>query len=216
MTLGDLLEKQARRYSAKTFLFFQSQEVSYKDLDETTSRFASGLAELDIKKRSNVCILLPNCPEFLYAFFGIMKAGAVAVPINFNLKGEEIKYILNNSEATVLITAPAFLETIRQIRSDCPSLSHLILTESLSGSEAISFTELFRTSGRTKPIRPEESDSAAIIYTSGTTGHPKGVVLTHRNYLFDTEQFVTATQMTEQDRFLCILPLFHVNGQVVT
>ncbi len=216
MTLCDLLENRAREYHDKTFLFFQNLEVSYRILEETACRVAYGLAGLGIKKRENVCILLPNCPQFLYAFFGIMKTGAVAVPINFNLKGEEIKYILNNSEATALITAPVFLETIRQIRSDCPSLSHLILTESSSEAGAISFNELSKTSGRTKPIPLEGSDPAAIIYTSGTTGYPKGVVLTHLNYLFDTEQFVTATQMTHRDRFLCILPLFHVNGQVVT
>jgi long-chain acyl-CoA synthetase len=216
MTLCDLLENRSREYHDKTFLFVQDLEVSYGVLEETACRVANGLAGLGIKKRTNVCILLPNCPEFLYAFFGIMKAGAVAVPINFNLKGEEIKYILNNSEATALITAPGFLETIRQIRSDCSSLSHIILTGSSSEAGAISFTELSKTSGRAKPVPLKGSDPAAIIYTSGTTGYPKGVVLTHRNYLFDTEQFVAATQMNQRDRFLCILPLFHVNGQVVT
>jgi long-chain acyl-CoA synthetase len=216
MTLCDLLENRAREYHDKTFLYFQNLEVSYRVLEETACRFGYGLAGLGIQKGAPVCILLPNCPEFLYAFFGIMKTGAVAVPVNFNLKGEEIKYILNHSEATALITAPAFLETIRRIRPDCPGLSHLILTGSSSEAGTISFTQLSKTSGRTKPVSLEGSDPAAIIYTSGTTGYPKGVVLTHLNYLFDSEQFVTATQMTRQDRFLCILPLFHVNGQVVT
>ena len=216
MTLSELLKNRAEQYPDKTFLFFQDQEISYRTLDETTLQIAHGLAGLGVKKGDNVCILLPNCPEFLYAFWGILKTGAVAVPINFNLKGDEIKYILNNSGAAALITTPFFHEIIRQIRSDCPRLSHLILTGSPSDKGVISFDQLMQSPIQSKQIALEGSDPAAIIYTSGTTGYPKGVVLTHRNYLFDTEQFVRVTQMTEQDRFLCILPLFHVNGQVVT
>jgi long-chain acyl-CoA synthetase len=139
----------------------------------------------------------------------------VAVPVNFNLKGEEIKYILNNSEANALITTPDFLRIVEGIRPQCPRLKHLIATEGSAGQNGRSFSELLNAPARI-PVELEDSDPAAIIYTSGTTGYPKGVVLSHRNYLFDTRQFVQATQMTDRDRFLCILPLFHVNGQVVT
>ena len=216
ITLPQLLKSRAERDPDKTFLFFGDQEISYRSLDETIDRTAHGLNKLGVKKGHPVCILLPNCPEFLYSFFGIMKAGAVAVPINFNLKGEEIKYILNHSEATALMTTLEFLKRILEIRHACPRLSHLILAGSSPGEGIIAFNELLKSSSPAREIGIEGSDPAAIIYTSGTTGHPKGVVLTHRNYLFDTEQFVRVTQMTEQDRFLCILPLFHVNGQVVT
>lgn len=215
-TLPELLKIRAERDPHKIFLFFGDQEISYRSLDETTDGIAHGLAGLGIKKQNNVAVLLPNCPEFLFAFFGIMKAGAVAIPINSTLKGEEVKYILNHSEATALITSSEYLEMTRQIRPDSPRLGHLILTGDIPARGVISFNELLTTPPPIRPIGISGSDPAAVIYTSGTTGYPKGVVLTHRNYLFDTEQFVRVTQMTEQDRFLCILPLFHVNGQVVT
>jgi non-ribosomal peptide synthetase component E (peptide arylation enzyme) len=75
MTLCDLLAQRAREYTEKTFLFFQDQQISYRRLEQTADRLANGLAGLGIKQRDNICLLLPNRPEFLYSFFGVMKAG---------------------------------------------------------------------------------------------------------------------------------------------
>lgn len=216
MTIPDLIKARADKYNSKTFLFFKDLTLTYRRLDEITDSLSSGLKDIGVKKGGAVCILLPNLPEFLYAFFGIIKAGAVAVPINFNLKGDEVKYIINNSEATIIVTSPAYLDTIEGIRKECPLLKEVIATGETIINGTISINKLLE-SLPTKII-PDltEDDPASIIYTSGTTGRPKGVILTHKNYLFDTERFVQVTGMTEEDRFLCILPLFHVNGQVVT
>ncbi len=214
-SIPTLLRRQAERFSSKTFLFFKEQEVTYRQLDERTERIAQNLARFKIQPGDKVALFLPNMPEFLFAFFGALKRGAVAVPINTQLKGEEAAYILENSESRVLITTPALYAIIEPKRAALPSLELLFLVGERGGEGKV-FSSLY-VGGGARPeekIRPE--DPAALIYTSGTTGAPKGVVLTHRNYLFDTAQFVEATQMTEQDRFLCILPLFHVNGQVVT
>lgn len=216
MTLGRLLQDRAERNPEKTFLFFEDQEITYASLDEITGRVANGLAGIGVRKGDRVGILLHNCPEFLYAFFGIQKAGAVAVPINFNLKRDEVKYILNDAEICALMTTPVLWEAIGDVRPECPHLSRLILAGGQPGPAGLSFSQLCESEPRGALRSPVDSDPAGIIYTSGTTGYPKGVVLTHRNYLFDTEHFVRAIRMTDQDRFLCILPLFHVNGQVVT
>lgn len=214
-SIPDLLRRQAERSPNKTFLFFKEQEVTYRQLDERTERIAENLARFKIAPGDRVALFLPNMPEFLFAFFGVLKRGAVAVPINTQLKGEEAAYILHNSESRVLITTPALYAAVESKRASLPRLEMLFLVGERAGAGKV-FSSLYVAGGP----RPEENirpdNPAALIYTSGTTGRPKGVILTHRNYLFDTAQFVQATQMTEQDRFLCILPLFHVNGQVVT
>lgn len=216
MTIPDLIKARADKYTSKIFLFFKELTLTYRRLDEITNNLSNGLRGLGIKKGGSVCILLPNSPEFLYTFFGIMKAGGVAVPINFNLKSEEIKYIINNSEATVIVTSPAYLDTIEGIRKECSLLKEVIAAGEADLKGAIPLARLLTLSSGAIDVDIKEDDPASIIYTSGTTGRPKGVVLSHKNYLFDTEKFVQATRMAGEDRFLCILPLFHVNGQVVT
>ncbi len=210
-----LLQIQAKKYPNKVFLFFKEQEVTYRQLDEKTDRIAENLARFKIRPGDKIALFLPNLPEFLFAFFGALKLGAVAVPINTQLKTEEAAYILKNSESRVLITTPVLYPIIQPKRAELPMLEQLFLVGERGGDGKI-FSSLY-AAGSGKPDRDvQRNDSAALIYTSGTTGAPKGVILTHRNYLFDVAQFVRATEMTEQDRFLCILPLFHVNGQVVT
>lgn len=216
MTIPDLIKARASEYSGKIFLFFQDLTVTYGGLDETTDSVANGLRGIGIKKGGSVCILLPNSPEFLYAFFGIMRAGAVAVPINFNLKGDEVKYIVNNCEATAIITSQKYMEIIEGVRKECPLLKEVIVAGGAGISGTIPLDKSLGSSFMESDLDLKEDDPASIIYTSGTTGRPKGVILTHKNYLFDTKMFVQVTRMTNEDRFLCILPLFHVNGQVVT
>lgn len=219
-SVPSLIRAQAVKYPGKVFLFFKDLEVTYLQLDERTERVAEGLARFNIRPGDKVALFLPNMPEFIFAFFGALKLGAVAVPINTQLKGEEAAYILKNSESRVLVTTPALYAVIRPKRAELPVLEHLFLVGERGGEGRV-FSSLYQAGSR-PPLnkggmgRVSPEDPAALIYTSGTTGAPKGVILTHRNYLFDVAQFVQATQMTDQDRFLCILPLFHVNGQVVT
>ncbi len=216
MNLCELLGQRASQYSEKTFLYFREQEVSYSRLHQVTDELARGWIRVGIRKGDRVAIFLQNCPEFLYAFFSILKAGGVAVPVNTQLKGGEVAYILGHAEARAVVTSGDYLAVIRQVRESCPQLSLTVLTQESSDPDVMSMSRLGDPAGGGELSSVRESDPASIIYTSGTTGRPKGVVLTHRNYVFDTARFVEAIRMTEEDRFLCILPLFHVNGQVVT
>jgi long-chain acyl-CoA synthetase len=210
-----LLRRQAERFPNKVFLFFKEQEVTYRQLDERTERIAENLARFKIRPGEKVALFLPNMPEFLFAFFGTLKLGAVVVPINTQLKGEEATYILQNSESRVLVTTPTLYAVIAPKRSELPMLEQIFQVGERAGEGRV-FSSLYVAGSLPLQIGLQPNDPAALIYTSGTTGLPKGVILTHRNYLFDVAQFVQQTQMTEEDRFLCILPLFHVNGQVVT
>ncbi|MBI5367082.1 MAG: AMP-binding protein [Planctomycetes bacterium] len=182
--IHDVLRAQARATPDRAFLLFEGREFSCRELDERSDRVAARLVHRGVRPGDNVAVLLDNRPEFLLAWFGILKAGAALVPINPALKPPEIDFIRTDSESRLLLTAQEFDAGFEDPPVPLPA-----------GAPA---------------------DTAAIVYTSGTTGKPKGAVLTHDNYLWDARAIVDCARMTADDRFLCILPLFHVNAQVVT
>jgi len=217
MTLRELLEQKTQKYPQKTFLYFKELRVSYKQMDELANRIGNGLRAIGVQKGDKVCLLLPNCPEFIHSWFGALKIGAVTVPINPMFKADEIQYIVDNSDAATIITLPRFKEAIQKIKPQCSKLKNIIMIGQEKEEEGITpFSRLLDSPSSPPDVRLGEQDDAAIIYTSGTTGYPKGVILTHKNYLTNAYQLVQAAKMTEKDNFLCILPLFHVNAQIVT
>ncbi|MBI4369487.1 MAG: long-chain fatty acid--CoA ligase [Elusimicrobia bacterium] len=213
-TINELIARQAKQYGSKTFLYYKDQEITYAEFDKISNAFAHEMLANDIKKGDRVAIALPNCPEFLYAFFGIMKAGAVAVPINIAFKPPEMEHILTNSGASGLIIGSMFGDLGKQFYAKGGALRWFkTLQEGKPKEAALAALNGFPLTPASAQSVPE--DPASLIYTSGTTGFPKGAVLTHKNYLSNVAQF-TPGLVTEGDRFLCILPLFHVNAQVVT
>ena len=197
ITLGSRLELTAKKYPSRTALSFEGRKISYRELDDLSSAFAGSLASLGVKRGGAVAILLNNSPEFAVAYFGIVKAGAAAVPLNTFLAAPEIEYILSDCGAKVLVTAPEFKDR----------------TQALHGVKIISASELASPShlaGEGGAFAPGEGDlPAAILYTSGTTGKPKGVVLTHENLLSNADACVKMFKVTRKDRFLLFLPMFH-------
>lgn len=217
MTLRELLETRVRESGEKPYLYFEKEVLSYKEFDKRVNQTAHALKSVGVEFGTKVCIHLTNCPEFLYAWFACFKIGAVAVPINPALKPDEIHYILENSDSKVAITEKTLEELAVKAGRDCPKLTHIVSVGAEISCEAIAFDSFIRSKPDSSPegnVRP--LDEACIVYTSGTTGKPKGAVLTHANYMADTESVVKWTKITPEDRFMCILPLFHVNGQVVT
>lgn len=221
-----LIEFQAEQYGDKPFLLFpeKGQAFSYRHYDEMTARTANLLRSLGVQKGDKVAIMLPNIPEFLYFYWGCMKIGAVAGPINTLLKGPEVQYITHNCEAKVFVTTPEYLGEISRITADLPLVKHYILvndtpdpTGKLDVDSPIPFEDVIPShSPALEAIPIDPSDEAMIIYTSGTTGKPKGVLLTHHNLIMDAKYISEWFNLTPDTRMMCILPLFHVNGEVVT
>ncbi len=213
-TIKELIIERAREHGDKTFLHWEDEEVSYAKLLDISRSISGGLARTGLSKDDKVCILSYNRPEFIYMMLGCAFSGTVLVPINTQFKAEEAAHIIRDSDARVVISQPEFAGLIERVRPECPGLEQVImLDEALPGSAP--FQELYCPEGAVEQDI-EEDDAAAIIYTSGTTGHLKGVMLTHKNYVFNAWEITEAARMSEEDRFMCILPLFHVNGQVVT
>lgn len=215
MSLKGLLHKRAMEAPDRPYLLFADDVYTYSDLDVRAERIANGLISAGIKKGDKLAMLLPNCPEFVFSFFGIPTAGATMVPINVLLKAPEIKFILDFSDSRAIITTSRFVPLIDQLRSELPKLELFYVTDGEPQKGWRSFSELLNApSGDPNiPINDKE-DVAAIIFTSGTTGNPKGVMLTHHNYLVNAAQARKAMKITPDDRFCIFLPAYHVNTQI--
>ncbi len=215
-TIKELISGQAKSKPDKVFMYYKDMTKTLRELDDISNRIGNGLLSLGVKKGDRVTMLIPNRPEFIYAWFSLMKTGAVMVPINIQFKPDEIKYIINNSEAGTLITTGAFQDTVTKMKDEMPLLKHIIVVDPKEKSGIIPFEDVVSKNASEPDIIVDEYDYASFIYTSGTTGHPKGVIDTHHNYIANAHQIAEAADFTEKDRAMLILPLFHCNAQVVT
>ncbi len=218
MNLRELVENQADKYKDKVFLYWEDITVSYSQLNEFTNKVANLLYDLGIRKGDKVSVYLPNMLEYVYLYLGIPKIGAVTGPVNALFKTREVKFVVGHSEAKVIITIPNLMGIVNEIKNDLPNLEHIIVIgEPIEGT--LNFWGLM---DKTSPDAPpfvsidEKEDPAAILYTSGTTGFPKGVLQTHFNIRRNGEMIQEFLKAREDFRFMLILPLFHVNAQIVT
>lgn len=179
-------------------------------------RLATALAAMGIKKGDKVALFLPNSPEFIISFFGILKAGGVPTPMNPSYKSREVAYQYEDSEAVALITREELYPIIKEVKERVP-IENVILVGKSKIDDAKLFKELLEGY---RPEPPEISfdvkeDLAALPYTSGTTGGPKGVMLTHYNLVANWKQFITAGPITEADTILVFLPFYHIYGAMI-
>lgn len=206
------LEYQAYRWPDKTAVVFGEKGYSYSYLNAQASKVANALKSLGVEKGDRVSMWLPNCPEFTTSFYGILKIGAVVVPMNILFKAREIEYLLSNSEAKVLITVGSALDTLRQVRDKLPDLKKVIAV-GLEDDEkdALSYSRLVeKFSDQFFGINLSPDETATILYTSGTTGNPKGAMLTHRNLFMNSEFYAEGLGANESWKGICLLPLSHL------
>ncbi|MGB6838325.1 MAG: long-chain fatty acid--CoA ligase [Dehalococcoidia bacterium] len=214
--LRELIELHLADRPDQTFIYWRDEEISYRTLNEGANRVANGLRALGVGKGDVVSVYLPNCPEFFYTWFGIVKLGAVFGPVNAMFKGDEVRHVLSDSGAVVAVTSQALLDTIKAARGECPALREVICLEGQAPG-AMAFEELMEQPPELEPVALARDDLTAIVYTSGTTGRPKGAMLSHFNYVWDTMAAVDVMPIQPgQDRLGLILPLFHVNAQVTS
>ena len=210
LNLGTILQASARDCAGDVVLRFADTAMTYAELDRAARGVATALRERGISPGDKVALLVPNVPEFTVAYFGILYAGAVVVPINVLAAAPEVTYFLEDSHARLLIAHPLFAEPARKGAAK-PRVPVVIAggegedtLADMSWSDPIDFLH-----------SSSPDDTAVILYTSGTTGHPKGAELTHSN-LFLNCAFVVPRliPLTREDlRALATLPLFHSFGQ---
>jgi long-chain acyl-CoA synthetase len=184
-----------------------SQRLTFRELDETSTRLACGLAARGVSVGDRVALLLSNRAEFVVAFIGIVKAGAIAVCLNPRLSGPEVAYILADADPGMAIYESATRDTI--VKSGWRGLGRVCVDGPEGGAE-IAFATLTAPGQGRLPDIPPEFDDCQISYTSGTTGKPKGAVMTQANFIV-TSGFMNAQQwgMSSRDRVLVTTPLAH-------
>jgi crotonobetaine/carnitine-CoA ligase len=219
-TLGQILEEKAEKNRDRIYLAYEREEVSYAELNDRANRVANGLRDLGVSKGDRVCTLLLNCPEFLYAWFGAAKLGAIEVPVNAALRGALLEHVLNHSGAHTLVATPDLLNALEPIASNLGELRQVVTTGPGAVAdwvnrrfEVVSFSHLLQASGDPPEIDVKPSDPLSIMYTSGTTGPSKGVVLPHQYAYFSPLNKARVRGYRSDDIFYACLPLFHSNAR---
>ncbi len=216
-TIAALWKERVLQHADKTYLYYNEKAWSYAEFDALSDQAAGMLQALGAQKGNHIAVLIPNSVEFLFAWFGAMKGGFTAVTINTLLKADELEYILNDSDAGILITTPQFRKVLEPVWAKLGKIKHLVLTAADEASpQAKILNQQMEKSPRYTCTDLKSSDKASMIYTSGTTGHPKGVILTHGNILYNSYVCHQMIDLAKDDTALCIMPLFHVNAQIAS
>ena len=191
------------------------REMTWRVFDEKANRLANLLLKRGIKKGDKVAILLMNCLEWLPIYFGILKTGAIAVPLNFRYTAEEIKYCLDLSETSALIFGPEFIGRVETIFDQIPKVKTLFYAGENRPSFAENYDRLTANCSSEAPqIKLTDADDAAIYFSSGTTGFPKAILHTHRSLMSACYTEIKHHGQKHEDNFLCIPPLYHTGAKM--
>lgn len=218
-TLGNLLTEKAERNGGKVFLHFQDQSFTYEQFEKKSNQVANALVFLGFKKGDKIGIMLPNCPEFLFLWFGIAKMGGVMVPYNTEWKGELLSFILQHSDTRAMFLQQDYLPQMMEVLSELPPLDFIIIKrndDTPLPEGALDLKEFFSRPADFHPSPLSPFDPFEIMYTSGTTGRSKGVVRWHEYVILRALRSIINFGYTSKDVFYTPLPLYHGNAQNVS
>jgi acyl-CoA synthetase (AMP-forming)/AMP-acid ligase II len=223
MVITEILARNAGMYGDEIALVERDPgkgkrtTLTWKEFDEMANRTANGLLAKGVKRGDKVIHLMMNCLEWLPAYFGILRTGAWAVPLNFRFTAEDIGYCADIAEAKIMIFGEEFIERIDDIKGDLESIHDFIFVgpEEIKPSYAESFVDFLKTASIDDPGKKIDlMDEAALYFTSGTTGTPKPILLTHRNLESACIIENRHHNQTHEDTFLCIPPLYHTGAKM--
>jgi long-chain acyl-CoA synthetase len=215
VNVGKALNDTVQRIPHKTAVIFKDQALSFFNLELMATRLANKLRTFDVDRNDRVAIVLPNSSQWVVAYFSIMKLGAVAVPLDFRLKGEELSPILTDARVKVAITSELYSSVA--VFSEVESINGVIVTGARVEDGLSSYEEVLGDESLSSPIMVEssEDEEALYLYTSGTTGKPKGVVLSFANLDMFPEGMGTILKTSGDDVLGCLLPMSHITGPIL-
>ncbi|MEX2557070.1 MAG: long-chain fatty acid--CoA ligase [Actinomycetota bacterium] len=213
MNIANLVRETANRLGSKPALIFHDQAIRYAELDREIERAAGGFAALGIRPGDRVGVLVHNVPQFIYAYQGLARAGAVTIPLNTMYTADEVSFILADADARAVVVSEPLVGTVDGIRDTLAMLEHVVVAGSAAPVGAMTWEQMLgRAAGDVPAFDPSPDDLAVLAYTSGTTGRPKGAMLTHANLLANMDQMSQAQLLAEaeDDVVLLALPMFHI------
>ena len=215
MSLFEILQETAANFPEKHAVICKEKRFSYKELKERVDRLSYSLHALGIRKNDRFAIIHRNCHRYIETYFAAAKIGAVLVPINYRLSGEDFVFILNDSQAKWMIAQPDLVSCLKNKKHDLPLLRGIILTDLAAAKnwpDCLLYETLIEDASleEKQTVEIDDSDMAQIYYTSGTTGRPKGVILTHRNNVAHTGGTIRELKLAQDDRWLHVSPMFHL------
>lgn len=191
------------------------REITWREFDDAANRFANLLMSRGLGRGNKVAILLMNCLEWLPIYFGVLKTGAVVVPMNYRYTADEIKYCLELSESDALVFGPEFVGRVEDICMDIPRVGTILYVGECAPNFAESYDKLVPFFSTEPPrVRLTDDDDAAIYFSSGTTGFPKAILHAHRSLVCACEVEQHHHGQTREDVFLCIPPLYHTGAKM--
>jgi long-chain acyl-CoA synthetase len=230
MGLHEVLHATAKDAPEKVAVIYAEKQLTYKKLDTLAGQFAAALHSLGVGKGDRVAIYLPNIPQFMIAYFGVLKAGAAVTAISPMHREREVEHQLADSEAETIVSLDSALPVAEAVWQKTKLKRAVVTgledyannTSAGQGAEktkpnVISLRDFLKTDAQPPkvPINPSE-DLAALQYTGGTTGTAKGAMLTHRNLVANAVAFAAWIKGTSEDTFLAALPLFHIYGMTTS
>jgi crotonobetaine/carnitine-CoA ligase len=228
-TVRWLVDFVSKKQADKEFIVFEDRvgnvkTYTYREFNEQMNRYANVLLGLGVKKGDKVTVHLLNSPEYLFSWFAIAKIGAVMIPTNILCAAFEMEYFLNFSESTIIITEPNYVQMFNSLLSKCPTVKNVLLCRTSPAypnaqifPNTLIMSDLTKEAATDVPeVKIDPEDDLMMLFTSGTTARPKAVQLTHANAIFAGLFGAQWWKITEKDRNMLVLPLFHVNGQFIT
>jgi acyl-CoA synthetase (AMP-forming)/AMP-acid ligase II len=209
------LEESARAFPDKCVVVHGEERISYGELNRQANRIARHLIGEGISNGERVVLLLENCREYLAGYYGILKAGGIAVPLNPDLKPDNLSLLLAEITPKAVIASTKCERVLQQIDFSTLSIKSLLIARPrLINCHSIDIAEITGFGESSDPAIPIESrDLASIIFTSGSTGRPKGVMLTHGNIVANTRSIVRYLKLSKEDIQMVVLPFFYVMGK---
>jgi len=213
---GEMLARPALLHPEREAVVFHDTSLTFRELEGRVNAFANTLRGLGIAPGDRVALFMTNRPEYVISFFALARLGAVASPMNPSYREREVAYQLDDAQAVAVVVQHDLAPLVRAVRSEVPRLKH-VLTVGLgtpAENEGPRFADLVGRAPTAPPPPPELTwDNLLVLpYSSGTTGLPKGVLLSHKAFVCNNIQFISATRTTAEDRYLVFLPLYHIYG----
>ena len=230
-TIGQIFLNTVKSYQKKDQMLYKKENqytpIPTEEFADWVKNFSLGLRELGAEVGDKIVIFSENCPEWVMTDLAILCLGRITVPIYTSLMPEQIKYIIDNSDAKIVVcSGPELWQKINTIKKDLPKVKHFISLDSETQEGVLTSKDVQEMGKKANEenaqlfdslvsgVKPE--DVASIIYTSGTTGVPKGVMLTHGNFVSNVKTAASIIEFTEKDTVLSFLPLSHVFERMVT